>query len=156
MVLLSIFISKSVYSEKKQSHSFILSVASLSVSASLSEQPDHNLTDGSHLLRLSNQNLRISWVTARALATVPSVSVADEGSLVKLRRVQRSVTAGAVHERMMFFFSLSHTFFFSLGVKSLSSRLHQIHIYPTLRIKRRHVQMKSGGSDSDRVLSKFF
>lgn len=59
--------------------------SSLFLCVSEAPRPDHNLTDGSYLLHLSNQNLQINWVTACTLATVPSISQADEGSLVKLR-----------------------------------------------------------------------
>ena len=86
---------------------------SLSLSpSSLSErapQSDNNPTDGSHLLRLSNQNLRISWVTARALATVPSVSEADEGSLVKLRQSTQAWRPELSEREWWFSLSLSLT-----------------------------------------------
>lgn len=116
----------------RQSHSFILSVAFPLLPLCLSSQITA-LTDGSHLLRLSNQNLRISWVTAPALATVPSISEADVGSLVKLRR-SREVCRPALSKKE-WYFSLSLTPFLPLCELPLSSRLHQIHIYPTLRIK---------------------
>lgn len=92
------------------------------------------LTDGSHLLRLSNQNLRISWVRAPALATVPSISEADEGSLVKLRR-SREAWRPALSKKEWCFFSLSLSPFLPLCELPLSTHQHQIHIYPTLRIK---------------------
>lgn len=86
-------------------------------------QPDCNLTDGSHLLCFSNQNQWFSWVAACALSAVPSISEADEGSLVKLRQSREAWRPALSKKEWCFLPFLPHC------ELTLSSR--QIYCFPS-------------------------